>query len=116
MNAPDPLSQRARQLFEHASERLDADTLRRLRSVRRGVLARAPTASGALPWFPVAAATSLALAVGLGLWLQPPTSTSPPPDLPALSNADDAALLDEDPEIYAWLADAPVGKGDGGTL
>ena len=96
-----------RSLYLDAADRLDAGTAARLRSARREALAgtrRAPRTAWALP---AGAFAATALAVGLAWW-----QAGAPPRIDAEAQADaeaiEALMVEEDPEFYAWLAEAPV--------
>lgn len=108
-----PIEQRARELFEHASQQLEPATANRLRQARRAALTSSVRVRRLLP---IAAAASL-LAIALAWWLPRDRTTTPPIDSTA---GTDAALIesDEDSEIYAWLGDAPVAPevDNGGPL
>ena len=99
--APHP----ARPLFDEAVQRLDADTAKRLRLMRREALAGAEPA-GNRRWWPAAAFASALLAIGLG-W----RVAHPPVEVPA-APAEVAMPVDlaaeEDAALYAWLGEAPV--------
>ena len=100
--------EKLRESFEHRIQHLDAATANRLRLMRRDALSSARRARS--HWRPVGVASFAVLAVGLVWWM--PRST-PPPATPAPIAADfgDAAMLDEDSDLYAWLGDAPVATG-----
>lgn len=103
---------RARQAHAAALERISPQTLTRLRAARRQ--SPAPPRR-AWPWL-AATAFSGMLAVMVGLqWLPSDPAPAPQADDPAFAaGAADAALpanalLDENPDLYLWLAssDAP---------
>ena len=118
MNRRDPESKTApalpaRELFEQASRRLDPGTATRLRDARRAALAgpgRRPAPAWGLPAGAFAAAV---LALGLAWWWpgHPAGPSAPLADAPGPAELE--ALLDEEPEFYAWLADAPVAMNEG---
>ncbi|WP_146908914.1 hypothetical protein [Arenimonas daejeonensis] len=62
---------------------------------------------------PAGAFAAAVLALGLAWWLPQPTAVPMPSDTDELAvNAElDSLVIDEDPELYAWLADAPVATG-----
>jgi hypothetical protein len=101
---------RARDLFARASDSLDhgmAFRLRRARAQAQQPARRKPAFSALVP---AGVAAAAALALGIAWWLPPPAPTA----APALSDQQEIDLLlasDEDPELYAWLADAPVATG-----
>lgn len=105
MNASDDLGDPARAVYRRACERLDPATRTRLRDMRARALAAAIDADRephrpAPRWALAACALLVVLA-----W---PRSTPSELDLPASALSLDAPLLDEDPEIFDWLATAPV--------
>ena len=111
---------RARALFARAVERVDPATARRLQDARRRAQQPREATTAWRFAIPVGAAAALAFASAIGM--RPPTpvpgdtavATATPDAAPA--SAVDPALPDEierlldaeDPDIYAWLADAPV--------
>lgn len=111
---------RTRALFARAADRIDPATARRLLEARRR--AQVPRASAPAWRFavPVGAAAAVALAFGIGPGFPPATGdgavaavTMPDPASvaaldPALPDEIERLLDAEDPDIYAWLADAPV--------
>ena len=106
---------KARKEFEVAVGSIDAGTGNRLRLMRREALAGPRTAkhSWLVPSVAVAAAM---LAISLA-WRQPALPTDA--TTPALA-ADEAAALgfpsEDEAELYAWLAEAPVATPAGDTL
>ncbi|MBP6596481.1 MAG: hypothetical protein KA196_03105 [Arenimonas sp.] len=113
MTSHDPITPRARRLFDAAAARLDAPMAQSLQRARRqaldGTARPARSHFGAIPAGAFAAAV---LALGLAWWL--PTRTVMPVETPAVASAPDAdaILASEDAELYAWLGDAPVATGD----
>jgi ferric-dicitrate binding protein FerR (iron transport regulator) len=101
---------RTRDLFDRASNGLDhgmAFRLRRARAQAQQPPARRPAFSGLVPAGLAAAAL---LAVGI-VWWQPAPGPAPVTAVAAVSDQQEIEQLlasDEDPELYAWLADAPV--------
>ena len=108
-----PIEQRARELFERASQQVEPSTANRLRQSRREALSPSTRSRRLLP---VTAAVAL-VAMALAWWL-PRQQRAPAADVPAAVT--DGALIDsdEDSEIYAWLGDAPVAPDEdqGGAL
>lgn len=110
MSRPDPTHDMARDLFERASERLDQGAAFRLRRARHE--AQQPRRRSLPTLVPASAFAAAVLALGVAWWL--PSRESPVPDLPAFAGEPvpvteiDALLAEEDPELYIWLADAPV--------
>ena len=117
---------RARAQFARAAERVDPATAGRLHAARR--LAQQPRAAPPAWRFavPVGAAAALAFAFAIGI----PSPVSSPGDTtvavapvpdeaaapaldPALPDEVERLLDAEDPDIYAWLADAPVATTSG---
>ena len=104
---------RARALVARAAERVDPATAGRLHAARR--LAQQPRAAPPAWRFavPVGAAAALAFAFAIGI---PSPVSSPGGTTVAVAPVPDEVerLLDaEDPDIYAWLADAPVATTSG---
>jgi hypothetical protein len=97
----------AKALFEQATQRLDPASANRLRLARRAALAGDGGQARRATWRPALAAAAV-LALGLAWWLprhRTQTETAPP------AVAADEALppeVEEDSELYAWLAEAPV--------
>jgi hypothetical protein len=114
MTGQDPINARARTLFDRASEGLDQGTAFRLRRVR--LEAQQPARPRALPRFaPAATFAAAVLAVALAWWLPKDAGrVEPALATTAATTAElDALVVDEDPELYAWLAEAPVATGNG---
>jgi hypothetical protein len=110
MNRPDPITDRARDLFDRASDGLDQGMAFRLRRARHDAQQPRPVRR-ALPMFvPAGAFAAAALALGLAWWLPQHAAVAPAADPPvAISTAElDALVIEEDAELYAWLAEAPV--------
>ena len=133
----DPLLRRARDTFEGAVDGLDPATANRLRIARRAALsASAPSrgwllplagaaAMGWLAWLawpraqapvaapgpvatiPVAPAPAVVVAPGEPV-VDAPTVDPLIEALPVDDDPDWTALDEDDAEVYAWLADAPV--------
>lgn len=98
---------RSRELFEQSVEQFDAAAGNRLRLMRRDALAAASTARfGKLAW--TGAVAMAALLLGLAGWL-PRAGEPAPAAAPVVAESTDAGFpLEDDTELYAWLADAPV--------
>jgi ferric-dicitrate binding protein FerR (iron transport regulator) len=112
MTSHDPITPAARELFDRASSRLDQDVASRLRRARRDALA-APAPRSRAMMVPAGAFAAAVLALGLAWWMPPASS---PPDLAQDNQATaeiDALMADEDADLYAWLAEAPVATGEG---
>lgn len=104
MTSHDPITARARELFERASAGLDPGMAYRLRHAREQALQPRARARSSLGLLPAGAFAATVLALGL-VWWMPPR----PADLPGSDLADlDALVIEEDADLYAWLADAPV--------
>ncbi len=100
----------ARQLHRASLEQLSPRTLARLRAAR--AQARAPRPRRAWPWL-AATACSGVLAAVIGLQWSGAGDTGSPPAMVASQSAQAgvtergaADLLDENPELYLWLASA----------
>ncbi|HEX4853867.1 hypothetical protein [Arenimonas sp.] len=112
---PDPIHDAARDLFDRASERLDQGAAFRLRRARHE--AQQPRRRRLPALVPAGAFAAAVLALGVAWWL--PSSGTLAPEEPDLSVAAvpaaefDILLAEEDPELYIWLADAPVATAAG---
>ncbi len=109
MTSQDPNIPGARELFDRASARVDTGMAHRLRRARQDALQATPRGHRMAGLMPVGAFAAAVLAVGLAWWMPP--STTALPDPPGIAAADleiDGLIAEEDPELYAWLADAPV--------
>jgi hypothetical protein len=111
------LDQQARRLHQAALAQVSPQTLMRLRAARHEAGAQAPAAGRARTWrWLTATAFSAVLAVGLGpQWLPHTPQVTPSPAADAVAQAEDGDLtdelaapsvLDEDPDLYLWLASA----------
>jgi hypothetical protein len=109
------MDSKERELFERAVRGLDERGARRLRLARRSLLASAR--SPAPRWRAWSAGLAMASVLGLGLaWWWPqqhgsaPAATAPVAAHAAAADADEPVLAeaDEDADLYAWLAEAPV--------
>lgn len=115
MTSHDPIHQNARELFDRASARVDAPTAMQLRLARQDALQSRPRARIAAGLMPAGAFAAAVLALGLAWWV-PQRPASPPAGAPtAAADAEIEGLMtEEDPELYSWLADAPVATHRGG--
>ena len=115
MTSHDPNTSHARDLFDRASTRVDPGTAQRLRRARQQAL-QAPARSRGLPGLvPAGAFAAAVLALGLVWWMPPLPGTAPAGATVAAADAEiDGLMTEEDPELYAWLADAPVATHRGG--
>lgn len=105
----------ARGLHRASLAQMSPQTLMRLRTARHEAQRTAP-AEGTRSWrWLTATAFSAVLAVGIGLQFLPRTSTAPAPsgatpvavaDGEAALDEASAGTLDEDPDLYLWLASA----------
>lgn len=107
MSRPDPIPDRARDLFDRASERLDQGTAFRLRRAREAALRPAPAALPGRRLWPAGAVAASVMALGLAWWI-PQAGPDSPTAAPLASEEIESLVLAEDAELYAWLADAPV--------
>src|SRR5207344_1520521 len=98
-----PISTKARAVFEHSVATLDVATANRLRLMRRDTLSQ--PAPGRFKAFLIPVSASLAVALGVALFLPQFQSAKTITDQDTLyiSAEDDA-----DAEMLTWLADAPV--------
>lgn len=110
------LDAHARQLHAASLSRLSPQTLSKLRAARHAAQAGdAPVRTGQWRWLTATAFTAV-FAVGIGLQLMSPDASQPAPgEQPAgkviasttLQDAfSDTTVLDEDPDLYLWLASA----------
>jgi hypothetical protein len=110
---------RARALFERSVQELDEVAVKRLRIARRSTLADAP--GPGLRWQPWAGGLAAASVLALGLaWWWPRAQVAPaapalpmattPASAPADPGTEEPVLAeaDDDADLYAWLAEAPV--------
>lgn len=109
MKTDDEFEQRVRATLDNSVTSLDADTRRRLNTIRREAFERKPFFShwtGFGHWVP---ATALAAGVVLIVALMVRPSQQPGPDLIAATDADVALELltgddiSGDPDFYVWL-------------
>ncbi len=124
------IAARARSLFERASDGIDAATAARLQRARREAL-RPRSRPAAWPrWLPAGVAAALVVALAFA-WRTPPMPPTPTPDslaqapagsepapaaaAPAPADEIERLLETEDPDLYAWLAEAPVATSAGTT-
>lgn len=114
MTSQDPITPRARALFDRASDGLDHGIAFRLRRSRLEAQQAGGRPRSRSLLMPAGALAATVLALGLAVW-QPATSPASGADL--AGNAElDALVIDEDPELYAWLAEAPVATRTGPRL
>ncbi|WP_447938804.1 hypothetical protein [Pseudoxanthomonas mexicana] len=100
----------ARGLHRASLAQVSPQTLMRLRTARHEAQRAAP-AGGARSWrWLTATAFSAVLAVGIGVQFLPRTSTAPAPvavtDGEASLDEATTGTLEEDPDLYLWLASA----------
>ena len=109
MTSHDPNLPGARELFDRASARVDHGMAMRLRRARQDALQATPRPGRVSRLVPAGAFAATVLALGLAWWMpQPPASVSDGADVTATDTDIDGLIGEEDPELYAWLADAPV--------
>lgn len=109
MTSQDPNTPGMRDLFDRASARVDRGTADRLRSARQQALQSTPQGRLAGGLVPAGAFAAAGLALGLAWWM--PQRPASAPETTAITAADsqlEGLIVEEDPELYAWLADAPV--------
>lgn len=113
MTSHDPITPRARDLFDRASAGLDQGMAFRLRRARHDAQQPRRVPRGGSLLVPAGAFAAAVLALGLAWWLPQSAPVPAPADSGELAvNAElDALVIEEDPELYAWLADAPVATG-----
>lgn len=109
MTSQDPITPGARELFDRASARIDAGTALRLRRARQDALQARPRARMSAGLVPAGAFAAAVLALGLAWWMPTRPGTTPEATQAVVTDAEiDGLMAEEDPELYAWLADAPV--------
>lgn len=116
--ADDPITHRARTVFEAQVNAMDGPTATALRTRRRDALSAGPRRRPLIGWWSASGIATAALAVAL--WL--PSAEGPMPDPAPTPKAGtveaiatdaagfaEAALveLDDDAEFYVWLATVP---------
>jgi hypothetical protein len=113
MTSHDPITPRARDLFDRASTGLDQGMSFRLRRARHEAQQPRRLPRGGSILVPAGAFAAAVLALGLAWWLPQSSPVAAPADAGDVAiNAElDALVIEEDPELYAWLADAPVATG-----
>ena len=113
MTRHDPDSTGPRALYSRLADSLDAGTAGRLRAARRDAVAGRARSSRQGWALPAGAFAAAVLAAGLAWW-QPTPAPAPATDV-AMPDATeiDALVIEEDPEFYAWLAEAPVATSRG---
>ena len=105
----DPVHARAKTLFDRASQGLDQGMAYRLRRARQEAQQPRPATRTHRGLVPVGAFAAAVLAVGVSWWsLQPATTTGVEPTTALTPSEIDALVAEEDAELYAWLAEAPV--------
>lgn len=115
MTSHDPITPAARALFERASARVDTGTAHRLRRARQEALQARPRSRGIAGLVPAGAFAAAVLALGLAWWMPPRPAGVPANTAAAAAETEiDGLMTEEDPELYAWLADAPVATHRGG--
>jgi len=119
----DRFEARARAVFNEGVERISGSMRSRLTQARYAAVAELgkPTAWRS-PWVPATAVAALAV-LAVTLWLQPggvgegpvmaPAVAALVDDFDLLAADEDLDLLHEDPEFYAWAAQAGAGNGIG---
>ncbi|MFY2765483.1 hypothetical protein [Arenimonas sp. MALMAid1274] len=106
---------RARALFDRASDGVDQGMAYRLRRARQEALQPRSAPRPGRGLVPVGAFAAAVLAVGVSWWsLQPSVAPPVDPEAAQLSSEIDALLVEEDADLYAWLADAPVAVANRG--
>lgn len=109
MTSPSGFDARMRELHRASLEQLPPQTLTRIRSARGTAHAKAPRR--AWPWLAATACSGL-LAAYVGMQWMPshPTADSVSATIASQGSqtgkGDASALLDENPELYLWLASA----------
>lgn len=113
----DRISRRARGLFEHSVTGLDAATRSRLARARHSAIEAAASRRGAWRGIVPAGAVAAAALLGVALWLgvsrapvvPQPREVALPEALEFVVQADDAELLGDDLEFYAWAVASTTG-------
>ncbi len=109
MTSQDPIIPGARALFDRASVRVDPEAAHRLRRARQDALQVPPRARLAHGLVPVGAFAAAVFALGLAWWMPPRPAARPETTQASATDAEiDGLMAEEDSELYAWLADAPV--------
>jgi hypothetical protein len=118
MTSHDPITRTARDLFDRASARVDATDAQRLRRARQEALQSRPRSRLGAGLMPAGAFAAAVLALGLAWWMPPRPATTPAAEPTVATAGTDAEIeglmTEEDPELYSWLADAPVATDRGG--
>lgn len=115
MTSHDPITPAARALFDRASARVDQGTAYRLRRARQEALQARPRSRLATGLVPAGAFTAAVLALGLAWWMPQRPASAPTDSATAAADSEiDSLMTEEDPDLYAWLADAPVATHRGG--
>jgi hypothetical protein len=115
----------ARRLFERVARDVPAATANRLRLARRAALANPVPRRPALARWAMPLGAAAALVVGLAWWRQdvapvaPSVTVAPMQAEPVAAGDAVAAPADlpteDDADLYAWLAEAPVAADTGGS-
>jgi hypothetical protein len=115
MSEQTPFEQRAREVLEESTAKLDGRTLSRLNQARQAALAQRgkPARPRWLTWMPAGAATAAAV-LAVMVWTGPGVDTGKPlastngaaafEDIDLLADAPDFVGGDEDVEFYEWAA------------
>lgn len=112
-----PVTRRARAMFDASVERLDGATRSRLTQARHAAIAAVGQRRG-FAWRTYAPAGALAAAavLGVALWLgqsRGPVNTAPaalPDALEFVAQAEDVELLGDDVEFYDWAVQSAAGE------
>jgi hypothetical protein len=107
MKHADPISKKARDVFDHSVDTLDIATANRLRLLRRDTLTTNTKTASVFRrwWLPMTAVGALSLVLSVSLWMRPQVNNTP------LDAYDSSLLLSEDDtdaEMLNWLAEAPI--------
>jgi hypothetical protein len=113
----DPVTQRARALFDDSVERLDGVTRSRLTQARNAAIA-AVGQRPAFAWrrYAPAGAVAAAAVIGVALWLghsRGPATGAPaalPDALEFVAQAEDVELLGDDVEFYHWAVQSAAAE------
>jgi len=109
MTSHDPNIPGMRDLFDRASARVDQGAAARLQRARQEALASGSGGRLTVRLVPAGAFAAAVLALGLAWWMPPRPATTPDgAAIASIAMEVDGQIADEDPELYAWLADAPV--------
>jgi hypothetical protein len=117
MTSHDPITRTARDLFDRASARVELPDAQRLRRARQQALQSRPRSRIGAGLMPAGAFAAAVLALGLAWWIPQRPAATPAGATTAATTTDaeiEGLMTEEDPELYAWLADAPVATDRGG--